>query len=226
MLIALEGIDGSGKTSTAELLPEALAHHGVTARYVDKRSLPSDNDYVAGHLKALSELLWSRSRHQPIRLLGHDHWVHLNAAYFCALHESVIVPAGERGEVLVVDGWIYKFAARAGASSGIGMRSVLQQIQAVPSPEIMILLDVDPAEALKRRDHFHAMERGGFNGTPKDFTSFQGEVRASLREAARERGWRVVQPGRRDLHQMAFDIAQEISRMIDRAEGGVASSMG
>lgn len=224
MLIALEGIDGSGKTSTAELLPDALAVHGIAARYVDKRALTSDNDYVASHLQGLSELLWTRSRHQPIRLLGHDHWVHLNAAYFCALHESVIAPAGMRGEVLVVDGWIYKFAARAGVSSGLGMGSVLQQMQAVPSPEMVILLDVDPAEALRRRDDFHAMEKGGWGGTATDFASFQATVGASLQEVAQARGWHVVRPRDRNLQQVVSDIAQEISEVIDRADGEAVRS--
>lgn len=212
MLVAFEGIDGSGKTTTASRFAESLRGLGYDAVNVDKRELAVDGGYVERHLSELSELIWKKSYNQPISRLGHAHWVYLNAAYFSAFHESVVVPARARGTVVVVDGWIYKFAARAGVTSGFGVQAVLEQMSSVPEPDMVFLLDVSADVAHSRRLEFNKMEQGGWNGGRLDFIDFQGRVGSELRVCSGKFGWRVESPEERSCDEFADDLAKEFAR--------------
>lgn len=210
MLIALEGIDGSGKTTTAGLLSEELTRGGFDAAHVDKRRIAADSAYATSHLASLSRLIWVDSHGQPIRVLGHDHWVHINAAYHCGLHDAVVTPAAADGKVLVVDGWIYKFAARASVTGGVSPDDILSQMGAVPRPDLVIMLDVDAEDAFGRRESFNAMEEGGWNERSSGFVSFQGQVSEILHRMAEQLDWHVERPDGRTAEVLAADLASQV----------------
>lgn len=214
MLVAFEGIDGSGKTTTARLLPDMLRQLGFPATYVDKRHFDCDDHYVSEHLAYLSEIIWKRSRNRPIRLLGEEHWIYLNAAYFSALFEAVKKLITNRGEIVVMDGWIYKFAARAGASSKLGIERVLAQVPNLSAPDLVVLLDVTPDEALRRRKEFSILEQGGYSGGTGDFLAFQGAVHAALRRTAQTFGWRIEVPLGRSAEAIGRSVAEAIAARI------------
>lgn len=174
-LVALEGIDGAGKTTLASAVAEELSHRGLPVRAVLKQNAVAAPEYVHIHMSYLRRLLWKIADDAPIEQLGDLHWIYLQAAYFSALHETTIKPALSDGFLVVVDSWIYKFVARASLNEGRSLDEVLDLVKAVPVPDFVYLIKADPAMVLHRRKHFKRAEKHAF-GKPADFVLFQGAV--------------------------------------------------
>jgi dTMP kinase len=138
MFISLEGIDGSGKTTQAKLLAEALGEQTVTVREPGGtatgeriRQLLKDPSI---DLDPLAELL-----------------------LFCAaraeLVRQVVVPARERGSDLVCDRFSDSSVAYQGAGRGLGAERVEEICDLATGgvwPDLTILLRIDPDRAARR----------------------------------------------------------------------------
>lgn len=149
-LIALEGIDGSGKGTQARRLDERLDEAGIKAallsfpRYEATLFGQSIGDYLNGRFGALDEvspylvsLLYAGDRFESRRILSEalahneivilDRYVPSNLA-----HQGAKVPEAQRAELL---DWI---------------RRVEYGIFELPRPDLVLLLDVPVAEGQKR----------------------------------------------------------------------------
>lgn len=137
--IVLEGIDGSGKTTQARWLAEALRQKGYEVVLTRE---PSDGPlgrrlrrYLAASPRRLSpelELSWFLA----------DRREHV---------ESIIRPALEQGKIVISDRYYYSSMAYQGAR-GLDPEAIILLNKAfAPQPDVVFLLGLPVAEALRRR---------------------------------------------------------------------------
>jgi len=140
MFVTFEGIDGSGKSTQAELLARWLREQGRTV-------LATREPGGTPVGEALRNLV----------LHGDEISAWAEAALFAAARaehvESAIRPALERGEDVVCDRYLDSSVAYQGIARGLGVDRVLAlNIDAIRGilPDVTFLLLVDPDEAAQR----------------------------------------------------------------------------
>jgi len=149
LFISLEGIDGSGKSTQAALLAEALGDETVSIREPGGtdaaeriRSLLADPDV---ELDPLAELL-------------------LFLAARADLTARVIRPALEAGHDVVCDRFADSSVAYQGAARGLGVGEVISLTDAASDglwPDLTLLLRVDPETGLGRAEGGDRFESEG-----------------------------------------------------------------
>ena len=140
MFVTFEGLDGSGKTTQAVLLADALRGEGVevvSTREPGGTPLgEAIRDLVlhGGHVAPWAEAaLYAASRAQHV--------------------DGVIRPALERGATVVCDRYIDSSVAYQGVGRGLGLEEVLALNLAVVGgllPDRTVLVEIDPETAAER----------------------------------------------------------------------------
>jgi dTMP kinase len=166
VFVTFEGVDGSGKSTQAELLRDALAAEG---REVVLTREPGGTEVG----ERVRELVLNGPEMTP--------WA--EAALFAAaraeLVATVIRPALERGADVIADRYVDSSLAYQGIARGVGVEHVLElNLHVVQGlmPDLTVLLLVDPAEAVARVDTPDRLEREG--------ADFHRRVDAAYRELA------------------------------------------
>lgn len=230
MFVALEGIDGSGKSSTAVALAGLLVRYGVPVALTRHNAAEPADRYVAGYLAGLRRLQ-RESLRGPYYRLGDPHWVLIRASYYALVDRCVVTPALDAGKVVVADGWYHKFVARVAAG---GVRApgdydrpeqMLPLFAPVRAPDRVFLLDTPVRTAAeRRRGDVNPGELGPQNAgstTPeRAFQDYQSAVRAHLLAMARDGGWRVVRTAARDVTDIAAEIAAVLRTELTPASPG------
>lgn len=149
LFISLEGIDGSGKSTQARLLAEALGEGTVAIRE------PGGTDAA----ERIRELLADPAVElEPLAELM------LFLAARADLTERVIRPALEAGRAVVADRFSDSSVAYQGAARGLGVGEVISLCDAATDglwPDLTLLLKVDPATGLGRAEGDDRFEREG-----------------------------------------------------------------
>ena len=140
MFVTFEGIDGSGKSTQADLLVEGLRAEGRTV--VATRE-PGGTELG----ERIRELLLGRGEVSP--------WAEtaLFAAARAQLVNEVIEPALQSGADVVCDRYLDSSLAYQGLARGIGVERVLElNLQAIRGllPDRTFLVVLDPEEAARR----------------------------------------------------------------------------
>jgi dTMP kinase len=135
-LVAVEGIDGSGKTTQAERL----------VRYCDEKRLtyilskePTSGKY--GQLIRNSASRGRLSAEEELDILLKDRREHV---------DQVIQPALDQEKVVILDRYYFSTAAYQGAR-GADPEIILSRNEAfAPQPDLLVILDVSPQTGLQR----------------------------------------------------------------------------
>jgi len=197
VFVTFEGVDGSGKSTQAELLRDALAADG---REVVLTREPGGTDVG--------------ERVRELVLNGPDMTPWAEAALFAAaraeLVATVIRPALERGADVIADRYVDSSLAYQGIARGVGVEHVLElNLHVVQHlmPDLTVLLLLDPADAGRRVAVPDRLESEG--------ADFHRRVDAAYRELAERFPERIVAfDGARPAVELAEVIRERLRSRI------------
>ena len=206
MFITFEGIEGSGKTSQAEVTAAALGSYGPglltrepggTAAGEQLREILLSPG-GAGLTPMAELLLLSTARAQ---LVG-----------------EVLLPALGRGENVICVRYTDSSRAYQGGGAGLPLAEVESAIALATGglePDLTLYLDVDPVEGLRRRERARDVgvvgPQEGWNHFDARALEFHTRVRAAYLRVARDHPARVVSI---DASQPFDVVSQEILRAV------------
>ncbi len=133
-LIAIEGLDGSGKTTIAKHLVRILNNRGYRAIYTYEpyhRMFIEILNCVGGKMNAFFEAL----------VMAADRYYHL---------KEIIEPALNSAAIVVTDRYFYSSLAYQGAK-GADLKWIRELNKFVIVPDVTIYLDIDPMAGLQRK---------------------------------------------------------------------------
>jgi dTMP kinase len=135
MLIAVEGIDGSGKTTVVRFLIEELRKRGYDVVAFKE---PTDSEYGRRIRQILKERKVSPEEELKLFIKDREFDVQNN-----------ILPALKSGKIVIMDRYYYSTIAYQGAL-GLDVEMIRKLNEQFPKPDLVIILDVSPETALKR----------------------------------------------------------------------------
>ena len=172
--LAIEGSDGAGKTTVAAHLERLLEEQGATVCVVREPGSTSLGEDIRRLLLHSSDMTpWAEAM--------------LFAAQRAQLVAEVVGPALQRGEVVISDRSFYSSLAYQGVARDLGIEDVRRiNLAAVAGvvPDLVVILTVDPHQALARQSDPDRIGREG--------RGFQEQVAAAYETLAELEPDRVV----------------------------------
>ena len=135
MLIAIEGIDGAGKTTIVKFLKDKLKERGYDVVTFKE---PTDSEWGSKIRQAFRD--HSPKPEDELELFLRDR-------EWDVKHN--ILPALKAGKIVIMDRYYYSTIAYQGAR-GIDPEFIRKLNEKFPKPDLVIILDVKPETALER----------------------------------------------------------------------------
>ena len=195
-LISLEGIDGVGKTTCALILCEKLSSDKKEFTYVNRKAIPSSNDYIKLHMEYLYAILWgkgevfSEAPNVEYNGLNREHWRHLMIAWYSAFEQHMILPILEEGVSIVIDGYVYKEIAKAIYSAGDF--NTEKQFDFLYKPDIVFYLTAPPEDCIRDDAYTNRIESGMFASMQSDFVRHQNKMSLIYDKLAMDKKWITI----------------------------------
>jgi len=189
MLIAVEGIDGAGKTTISSYIAELLRKRGYMVKVFKE---PSNSEY-GRKIKNSKDRL---SPEEELELFLKDRDIDVR---------DNIKPALQKGFFVVMDRYYLSNIAYQSAR-GIEARLIRERNEKIaPKPDLTILLDVEPEIAMER-----LRKRGELS--PFERLDYLREVRKRFLENADEKT--VVVDASKPLDKVMEDVKKIIDELI------------
>ncbi|MFZ1946488.1 MAG: hypothetical protein WAW06_03000 [bacterium] len=217
LLIVLMGLDGSGKSTQAETIARQLTEKGVRTDVVWLRGESYVTRPVLKIAKGLLRAPRGKKRGEAETPeayqkyvsgkrsmfrsgLAREAWRNLVLVDFYITYRLAFSKIDKRARVVILDRYLYDSLIDIATAFGSGPDEVKRLLgswrtRAFPRPDRVILLDLEPAEAIKRKDDIPSMdyleERHGLyralaselHATVVDASQPVGQVAASIKDA-------------------------------------------
>jgi dTMP kinase len=197
--VSFEGLDGAGKSTQVAALGAALRADGYDAITVRPNDTPI-GELVSGvvlqHQMSASLQPWTEA------LLFNAGRVQLLA--------EVILPALERGTVVIADRFTDSTLAYQGGGRGVDTDALLSLHRDCCGdiwPDLTIYLDLDQSIAVHRQ-HAQQLPLDRMEGAPDDF---HARVHAAFNRLAAEEPERIA---RVDANRPAVTVSQDVMRLV------------
>ncbi len=197
--VSFEGLDGAGKSTQVAALGAALRADGYDAITVRPNDTPI-GELVSGvvlqHQMSASLQPWTEA------LLFNAGRVQLLA--------EVILPALERGTVVIADRFTDSTLAYQGGGRGVDTEALLSLHRDCCGdiwPDLTIYLDLEQSIAVHRQ-HAQQLPLDRMEGAPDDF---HARVHAAFNRLAAEDPERIV---RVDANRPAVTVSQDVMRLV------------
>ncbi len=212
LFITIEGPEGAGKTTQARLLYERLS-----STYPILHTREPGGTQIGERIR---HLLLDEGRRE---MTPHTEML-LFAASRAQFVSEVVEPALREGRVVVSERYVDASLAYQGYARGLGI-DVVRQVNVVASrgltPDLTLLLDIDPAVGLARARAAAGKEgrRGHGDRMEQEDLTFHARVREGFLLLAREEPNRMhVVDGNRDQRTVHEEVAAVVERFL-RAKG-------
>ncbi|KUO88935.1 MAG: thymidylate kinase [Thermoproteus sp. JCHS_4] len=184
LFVAVEGIDGSGKSTVIEELRKLLPIYATKE--------PSDGP-IGRLIKSWALRRGTSDPYTDALLFAADRLEH---------YQREIAPALGEGRVVVTERYVESSVAYQGAA-GVDIKFIELINSRVPTPDVTVLLDIEPEKAVAR-----IKARGG-DAEKYERLEFLRAVRSIYLRRAAERGYVVL-----DAEEPPATIARRIAELI------------
>jgi len=199
VLIAFEGIDGTGKSTQLPLLAAYLRSLGHTV--VETRE-PTEGEY-GRRIRALYTDRGQVSLEEELELFIQDRKEHI---------QNCIEPALQAGQIVLTDRYYFSTAAYQGAA-GLDAQAIFRRHSFAPEPDRVLLLTQTPAESVQRI-------QGGRGEELNDFEQLDQLEKVANLFASFSQDCIVRIPAAKSIEQVQMEIREAIFPLL--AEHGGA----
>jgi dTMP kinase len=208
--ITFEGIEGSGKSTQIARLAERLTGAGLSVVRVREPGGTAIGDRIRQVLlDPACEDMCAETE------------MYLFAASRAQLVRQTILPAIERGEVVLCDRFVHSSLAYQGAGRGLG-RPLVAQVNAAAidglRPDRIVVLDIAPEEALGRAAARAALDRI----EQERIEFFENTREAFLDEAERDPATFAVVPAEAGPDAVEDAVWQRVAHLFDAPPGSAS----
>jgi dTMP kinase len=204
VFVCFEGGEGSGKSTQSRLLRDALAAEGYAVLLTFE-----PGDTLVG--REVRRIVLSPETGE----LAHKTEALLYAADKAEHVETVVLPALARGEVVITDRYVDSMLAYQGAGRVLAPAELEQVARWATQdlrPDVTVLLDVDPREAVQVKAELDRVEAAGL--------TFHERARAHFLElAGRDPGRYLVLAARRGREELAEEIWGRVEPLLSARSG-------
>jgi dTMP kinase len=196
VFIAVEGIDGAGKTTQACMLVKKLRQMGYEAAYTTEPTYGRVGDLLRLHVSKQKP----RAPLYEALLFAADRFEHV---------KREIQPKLRRGLVVVSDRYLYSSLAYQGAA-GVSLPWLREVNFFAPKPDLTFYIDISPAKSLKRK----AGKVGAYESL-----SYQKKVRKIYLDMAEEEGFTVLE-GEKGAEELHRDMLSKVLKLLPKPRKG------